>query len=221
MNVTSAPTMKTKIHVATALLLAIPSAYSQCTKDNECKGDRICEKGVCVAPSSSVPAGTAHIAPKSSNQAATSTTTPRFEDFVSSRYSGPIVTPKGMKRVNANEWRNDMGKLIEPPAINFAGKYSIALNSCGSGCRYFTLTDLSNGKSLPALSVFSAAEPAPTTKEGYTYITDLVGRPGSYMLVAQYQVDNPKGLECRERIFTFEGEALKPITITKSGCTVF
>jgi hypothetical protein len=33
------------------LLLATPSiTYAQCTKDTDCKGDRICEKGICTAP---------------------------------------------------------------------------------------------------------------------------------------------------------------------------
>lgn len=33
------------------LLLATPAiTYAQCSKDTDCKGDRICEKGVCTAP---------------------------------------------------------------------------------------------------------------------------------------------------------------------------
>ena len=42
--------------IATALLLAISGVAgalaqeSGCTYDTQCKGDRICEKGVCVAP---------------------------------------------------------------------------------------------------------------------------------------------------------------------------
>lgn len=220
-NATSPTYMQKNLYIASILLLAMTSAYSQCTKDNECKGDRICEKGICVAPGTFVPSRITLTAPKNSTQGALSIATPRFEEFISSKYSGPVVIPKGTKRISANEWRNDMGKMIEPPVINFAGKYNITLNSCGTGCRYYSLTDLSNGKSLPALSVFTAAEPPPTTKEGYTYITDLIGRPGSYMLVAQYQVDNPKGQECRERTFAFENEVLKPITNTKVGCSVF
>jgi len=213
--------MKTKLHIATVLLMALTSAHSQCTKDNECKGDRICEKGICTAPGTPAPSRSILLPPKNQTQSSSPVATPRFEDFVIPKYSGPIAIPKGTKRVSANEWRNDMGKLVEPPVINFAGKYNITLNSCGTGCRYYTLTDLSTGKSLPTLNVFAAAEPPPTTKEGYTYITDLIGRPGSYMLVAQYQVDNPKGQECRERTFVFENESLKPITNTKVDCTAF
>ena len=31
--------------------LAAPAAYADCTKDTDCKGDRICERGACVSPS--------------------------------------------------------------------------------------------------------------------------------------------------------------------------
>ena len=37
-------------------ILCAPSAWAQCTKDTDCKGDRICNAGVCEAPSPSTPA---------------------------------------------------------------------------------------------------------------------------------------------------------------------
>jgi hypothetical protein len=42
-----------------ALTLA-PLAHAQCSKDTDCKGDRVCEEGACVAPP---PAGPADAAP--------------------------------------------------------------------------------------------------------------------------------------------------------------
>lgn len=211
--------MNKTLAIAALTFLVAASAEGQCTKDTECKGDRVCERGVCVAPNT-----TAKI-PGAQSSASSPTTTignyPRFEDFSSAKYAGPIVGPKGTKQISATEWRNEMGKLVEPPVPNFAGKYNITLNSCGTGCRYYTLTDLSTGKSLPTLAPFAAAEPPPKTKDGYAYITDLIGRAESYMLVAQAQVEAPKGVECRERIFKFQGQALKPITNTKVGCTKF
>ncbi|HEY8211436.1 MAG TPA: hypothetical protein VIG99_28325 [Myxococcaceae bacterium] len=38
-------------------VLAVPGvALAQCTKDTECKGDRVCERGACVSPSERAPA---------------------------------------------------------------------------------------------------------------------------------------------------------------------
>jgi hypothetical protein len=37
------------------LLVCLPiGAHAQCTKDVDCKGDRICEKGMCIAPATSL-----------------------------------------------------------------------------------------------------------------------------------------------------------------------
>jgi len=45
--------------VVTAILLWVPSVRAQCTKDVECKGDRVCEGGKCVNPSDLPAADTA------------------------------------------------------------------------------------------------------------------------------------------------------------------
>ena len=203
-------------------LLSCSAAFAQCTKDTDCKGERVCEKGVCVAPTTT-PLHSKRAEPAKAAEVPQATAEyPKFEDFAAAKHPGPWVLPKGVRRVSANEWRNENGKLIEPPIVNFAGKYTIILNSCGTGCRYYTLTDLSTGRDLTTLSVFAAAEPPPTTKEGFTYITDLVGRASSNMLVAQYQVETETaGTECRERVFVFENEKLRPLTNTKKGCSSF
>lgn len=39
------------------------TAQAQCTKDTDCKGDRICEKQICVAPAPSVTTGKSAITP--------------------------------------------------------------------------------------------------------------------------------------------------------------
>lgn len=38
--------------ITTLLFLLSGAAYAQCTKDTDCKGERICEKQICVAPNS-------------------------------------------------------------------------------------------------------------------------------------------------------------------------
>jgi hypothetical protein len=201
-------------------LAFIGPVHAQCIKDTDCKGDRICERGVCVSPTTT---GLAQLKPQATSRPTTTplavVTNPKFEDFAVPVYSGPLVPPKGVRHVSANEWRNAQGKLIEPMEINFAGRYWMVLNSCGTGCRYYALTDLSSGRNLDVLNAFDAAEPPPTTREGFLYTTDLIGRADSSMLVAQYQVETrDAGTQCRERVFVFEAEKLRPITNTRRGC---
>lgn len=195
--------------------IAFPS-FAQCTKDTDCKGNRICETGVCVAPPSEKQA-----TPAKPQAPRPTTPYPKFQDYPAAKHSGPWFVPKGAHRVGENEWRDDHGKPIDRPTLNFGAKYSVSLRSCGSGCRYYTLTDLSTGREFDTLAPFASGEPAPMTTEGYLYVTDLVTRAGSNMLAPQYQVDNGTGGECRERIFVLQNDRLQPITETKHGCSVF
>lgn len=149
----------------------------------------------------------------------TSQTSPRFEDYEVVIYRGNIHKPKWIRRVADDEWRDELGKLVEPPEVNFAGKYFVSGHSCGTGCRYYTMTDLSSGRELDLLKDFGAAEPPPKTREGYPYVTDLVTRANSKLVVAQFHIDSPRGEECRERAFTLEGEKLTPVTSTRRSCT--
>lgn len=81
------------------------------------------------------------------------------------------------------------------------------------------MTDLSSGRELDLLKDFGAAEPPPKTREGYPYVTDLVTRANSKLIVAQFHIDSPRGEECRERAFTLEGEKITPVTSTRRSCT--
>ena len=145
---------------------------------------------------------------------------PRFSDYPVPLYQGAIHPPGWIRQGTDGEIRDDLDKLVEPPEINFAGKYFIAVHSCGTSCRYYTLTDLSSGRDLETLSSFASAEPPPRTRDGHTYITILVHRPASRMLVAQYHVELKLGKEeCRERVFLFDGQKLKPVTKTRYHCT--
>ena len=148
-------------------------------------------------------------------------TPPRFEDYEIVVHKGAIHKPKWIRRVAEDEWRDELGKLVEPPEINFAGKYFVSVHSCGTGCRYYTMTDLSSGRELDLLKDFGAAEPPPRTREGYPYVTQLVTRANSKLLVAQFRVDSPRGEECRERAFIIEGEKITPVTNTRRSCTSY
>ena len=151
----------------------------------------------------------------------TGETSARFEDYETVIYRGTIHRPKWIRRVADDEWQDELGKLVEPPEINFAGKYCVSVHSCGTGCRYYTMTDLSSGRELDLLKDFGAAEPPPQTREGYPYVTDLVTRANSKLLVAQFHIDSPRGDECRERAFILKGEKITPVTNTRRSCTKY
>jgi hypothetical protein len=153
------------------------------------------------------------LTPSSTPQSAT-----RFEDYVVPVYTGAVQRPKWIRHVLGNEWRDKLGKLVEPPAVNFAGKYFVSVHSCGTGCRYYTMTDLSSGRELSLLDNFSAGEAPPKTREGYSYVTDLVTRANSKLVVAQYRIDSVHGKECRERAFVFDRGKLTPATGTRRTC---
>ena len=149
-------------------------------------------------------------------------TLPRFEDYPAAPYRGAIHTPKWIHHNSNGTWRDALSKLVGDPEINFAGKYFICEHSCGTGCRYYTLTDLSSGRDLNLLEMFATAEPTPKTRDGREYLTELFSRPDSRMLIAQYHIGMYQcDRECRERVFLFDGRGFKPITGTRRGCRKF
>lgn len=116
-----------------------------------------------------------------------------------------------------------MDKLVAPPGVNFAGKYYIGLHSCGAGCRYYTLSDLTDGSDSNALDMFSNANGRhQKISDGREYISSLISRSDSKMLIAQYHIEqtatSPE--ECRERFFVLrhDGKNIKPITETIRFC---
>lgn len=147
---------------------------------------------------------------------------PGFSDYVVELYSGRLIIPAYYKK-SGDVWRDDLGKEVGSPDINFAGRYHVGVHSCGAECRYYTLSDLSTGRDSKALDMFSSdGEVPPRTKDGRTYITTLLTRSNSAMIVAQYHIDEATDHppECRERIFVFNNvsEKLTPITATMNGC---
>ena len=61
------------------------------------------------------------------------------------KYNGKIVLPEGYRKEEGLIF-NDINKAVEL-TINYNGKYAIVRNSCGTGCMYLTLVDVSNGLS--------------------------------------------------------------------------
>jgi hypothetical protein len=147
---------------------------------------------------------------------------PKFSDYSVQTYSGSLRIPSYYIKSD-DVWRDDMGKAVSPPKINFAGRYYVGVHSCGTECRYYTLSDLKTGGDSNALNIFSSdGEYPPKTKDGRTYITVLTTRPDSRMLIARYYIDKSenKPEECRERVFLLgeDGKNITPITATINQC---
>lgn len=154
--------------------------------------------------------------------AAETTVTPKFSDFPAGVYGGKLHIPSYYVKSD-DMWRDDMGKTVAPPKVNFAGKYYIGVHSCGTECRYYTMSDLTTGNDSKALDMFSSdGEKPQKTSDGRTYVTELLSRPDSKMVVAQYHIDPSasKPEECRERIFLLSDDEKKvtPITATIPSC---
>lgn len=147
---------------------------------------------------------------------------PKFSDYPAKIYHGELKLPTYYRKID-DVWRDDMEKMVSAPVINFAGKYHIGIHSCGADCRYYTFSDLASGSDSDVLDMFSNQTGRPLkTTDGRVYITDLISRADSAMLIAQYHIEQSEALkeECRERIFslTNDGKKIKSITKTINLC---
>ena len=144
---------------------------------------------------------------------------PDFAAYEVAIYDGDLFAADWMTQSESGEWTDQIGKPMNAPDVNFAGKYFIGLHSCGTGCRYYTMTDLSTGRALDeVVARFAASEERPTTEDGREYLTDLVGQADSRLLVARYFIESPPE-ECREQSFVLEGESLRALSDVRKGCS--
>lgn len=143
---------------------------------------------------------------------------PSFEDFPAKKYTGKIILPKWIKREGPDEWRDQFDKLVDEPEINFAGKFFVALHSCGTFCRYYTLTDLSTGKESGLLDHFNTGQPEPKTTKGLLNVSNLRFTADSNLIVVEYMVKLPSGEQCREKKFVLDKKELRPVTKLRVGC---
>lgn len=112
-----------------------------------------------------------------------STSSDLFNKYLVNVYQGEIVPPSGYIQKN-DIWFDDLGKAVNPPVINFSGKYNIGLHSCGYGCRYYTLTNLADGKDFSDALENFASSPENNTKEHY--FIELLSKFDSSLLLARY-----------------------------------
>ena len=137
---------------------------------------------------------------------------PRFEQYKTKVHSGKIRHPKWMSFENGNA-RDEQGKLTDRAHINFAGKYFISAHSCGTECRYYTMTDLSNGRDSGLPSIFDASEATPRKD-----IPILFTRRFSNLLIVQYLPKLEGGSKCRERSYLLSNGKFKPLTRLVNDC---
>lgn len=145
-----------------------------------------------------------------------------FNQYPTEVYRGHIRIPREFHRDPDGLWVDDSGKPAFQPHVNFAGEYFLAVHSCGTCCRYYTLNNLRTGVEVKEVRMFDAAEPSPVTKDGRTYVPILHFKPGSTLLLVQYELDlcTAEGKnECRQRYFIFEGGHFKAISRTLRFCT--
>lgn len=157
--------------------------------------------------------------------ASDASTRPKFTDYPIETHSDQIDTQMPTYDDRSNrEGRDEMGKFAGAPRVNFAGRYYVAVHSCGAGCRYFSLSDLRNGRDSDSLDMFSSDERHPVrTRDGRMYTTELVTRSSSRLLIAQYRIEgkNGKREECRERYFAIamDGSRLVNLSRTFANCS--
>lgn len=148
-----------------------------------------------------------------------------FSQYFTPIYSGKMMIPNYY--YNAGEfWRDDMGKVVEKPEINFAGEYYIGTHSCGTDCRYFTLSNLKDGLDYRVLDSFSSSGEAPKrASDGNTYGVRIISRPYSRLLVVQYIFDESKNnnARCEEQLFLFDAEdkEISPIGKRLHQCSAY
>lgn len=133
-----------------------------------------------------------------------------FSKYPAKVYNGKQTIPKDYKCDSA-ECRDINNKLVDLH-INFAGKYSIIAHSCGSGCRFYSMVDMQNGKD--DLEILSRFNTTPDISDKNS-IDDLISQKDSNMLIAQYQYDNG---ECEQEKFVFGNKKLQSITKILESC---
>lgn len=141
-----------------------------------------------------------------------------FAQYSAKVFTGNFVIPSYYKKTDYG-WRDDEGKLVDNPHVNFAGKYFIGRHSCGTECVYFSLSDLTTGKDSNALDMFSSGGDSPTrTRDGRRYLTELVTKPDSRLLIARYHISASTSLpeECKEKEFILDDKSGKVTATSKA-----
>ena len=138
-----------------------------------------------------------------------------------SAYRAPTWAHK--EEEEAGPWRDEFGKLVETPQVNFAGHYYLAVHSCGASCRYYSLTDLRTGRELPVPDQFQSTESKRTRINGRPYVAELIYRPDSRLLIVQLSLEYGRANEadCTEQAYEYLAEEFMPIKAKRTACEKF
>lgn len=123
-------------------------------------------------------------------------------------YNGEIVLPDDYKQDKSEGTiRDNLYKMVDIQ-LNFAGKYSIVRHSCGAGCMYITLIDLSSGnEDYDIFSKFSLSEANSFQINDEKYITYPVSVKESYGVIMKY-IPDIDGKPCYEQKFILKNNKL-------------
>lgn len=145
----------------------------------------------------------------------------QFDQYPAEIYKGPMHTPSGLRNIDGS-WRDESGKIVKPPEVNFAGEYYLAAHSCGVDCRYYQLSNLRTGTDIEEISRFSTGEMPPKTEDGHSYLTILHYQPDSRLIIAEYLLDfdsKDANVSCRQQYLVLEGDKIRPLSQVYRFCT--
>lgn len=145
----------------------------------------------------------------------------RFDNYRVEIFRGKYLPSENMEKDSKGYFiQITSGKIYYELGPNFGGKYFITTGGCGTGCRWFSMNDLTNGKPIDAIRMFQGDENN-FTKDGFQYVIDMHHKPSSNLLIVQYQLMNTpeKISDCRERSFVFQDNKFVPIDKTYYSCS--
>lgn len=123
-------------------------------------------------------------------------------------YNGKIILPHDYQNDKSSGIIRDAAYKMVDVTLNFAGKYSIVRHSCGAGCMYITLIDLSSGnEDYDIFSQFSLNEANNFQISGEKYITYPVSVKESNGVIMKY-IPDIDGNPCYEQKFILQNNKL-------------
>lgn len=124
-----------------------------------------------------------------------------FDQYPSQNYEGKYTIPPTYQlQDNGWEYKDENNLSIGEIKANFAGKFCIILHPCGSGCRFYSLLDLENGRE--DYEILSDFNTTPDEREKSS-IDMLISHKKSNLLIVRSFFDNNS---CKQSFYLFENK---------------